>query len=122
MRGIAAHGFYVAWKKLFHGVEKSIKVFTFYVKLAESFYVPWKKGVKSGRGHGIVPVQIGRWIDMSKAMMLGLALLAAFVIVLIMTSGRVSVNLFSMTVTLKTSYALLAAAGVGVVAGALLRK
>jgi hypothetical protein len=34
----------------------------------------------------------------------------------------VTVNLFSMKVTLKTSYALLAAAGVGVVAGALLRK
>ena len=59
---------------------------------------------------------------MSKAMILGLVLLAAFVIVLIMTSGRVTVNLFTMTVTLKTSYALLAAAGVGVVAGALLRK
>ena len=59
---------------------------------------------------------------MSKGLMLGLLVLAAFVIVLIMTSGRVSVNLFSMTVTLKTSYALLAAAGVGVVAGALLRK
>ena len=59
---------------------------------------------------------------MSKAMILGLVLLAAFVIVLIMTSGRVTVNLFSMAVTLKTSYALLAAAGVGVVAGALLRK
>ena len=66
--------------------------------------------------------QIERRIDMSKAMILGLVLLAAFVIVLIMTSGRTSVNLFSMTVTLKTSYALLAAAGVGVVAGALLRK
>ena len=60
--------------------------------------------------------------EMSKAMMLGLALLAAFVIVLIMTGGNVTVNLFSMKVTLKTSYALLAAAGVGVVAGALLRK
>ncbi|HRT04240.1 MAG TPA: hypothetical protein P5204_00940 [Kiritimatiellia bacterium] len=59
---------------------------------------------------------------MSKGMILGLLILAAFVIVLIMTPGRTSVNLFSMTVTLKTSYALLAAAGVGVVAGALLRK
>ena len=39
---------------------------------------------------------------MSKAMMLGLALLAAFVIVLIMTTGRTTVNLFSMTLTLKT--------------------
>ena len=60
--------------------------------------------------------------EMSKAMMLGLALMAAFVVVLIMTGGNVAVNLFSMKVTLKTSYALLAAAGVGVVAGALLRK
>ena len=55
-------------------------------------------------------------------MILGLLILAAFVIVLIMTPGRTSVNLFSMTLTLKTSYALLAAAGVGVVSGALLRK
>ena len=66
--------------------------------------------------------QIERRIDMSKAMILGLVLLAAFVVVLIMTGGNVTVNLFSMTLTLKTSYALLAAAGVGVVAGALLRK
>jgi hypothetical protein len=59
---------------------------------------------------------------MSKGMIAGLLILAAFVIVLIMTAGSVTVNLFSMKVTLKTSYALLAAAGVGVVAGALLRK
>ncbi|NCD21493.1 MAG: hypothetical protein EOL90_00950 [Spartobacteria bacterium] len=59
---------------------------------------------------------------MSKGMILGLLILAAFVIVLIMTGGNATVNLFSMKVTLKTSYALLAAAGVGVVAGALLRK
>ena len=59
---------------------------------------------------------------MSKAMILGLLVLAAFVIVLIMTQGRVSVNVFSMTVTVKTSYALLAAAGIGLAAGALLRK
>ena len=59
---------------------------------------------------------------MSKGMILGLLILAAFVIVLIMTGGNVTVNLFSMKVTLKTSYALLAAAGVGVVSGALLRK
>ena len=55
-------------------------------------------------------------------MILGLLILAAFVIVLIMTGGNVTVNLFSMKVTTKTSYALLASAGVGVVAGALLRK
>ena len=59
---------------------------------------------------------------MIKGIILGLLILAAFVIVLIMTGGNVTVNLFSMKVTLKTSYALLAAAGVGVVAGALLRK
>ena len=59
---------------------------------------------------------------MSKAMILGLLVLAAFVIVLIMTQGRVTVNVFSMTVTVKTSYALLAAAGIGMAAGALLRK
>ena len=55
-------------------------------------------------------------------MILGLLILAAFVIVLILTPGRVAVNVFSMTVTVKTSYALLAAAGVGMAAGALLRK
>ena len=59
---------------------------------------------------------------MSKAMILGLLVLAAFVIMLIMTQGRVTVNVFSMTVTVKTSYALLAAAGIGMAAGALLRK
>lgn len=59
---------------------------------------------------------------MSKAMILGLLILAAFVIVLIMTGGNVAVNLFSMKVTLKTSYALLAAAGIGMATGALLRK
>jgi hypothetical protein len=59
---------------------------------------------------------------MSKGMISGLLILAAFVIVLIMTQGSVTVNLFSMKVGLKTSYALLAAAGVGVAVGALLRK
>ncbi|HHX97389.1 MAG: hypothetical protein ACOX3F_03720 [Kiritimatiellia bacterium] len=59
---------------------------------------------------------------MSKRMILGLLLLAAFVVVLIMTQGSVTVNLFSMKVTWRTSYVLLGAAGVGVVAGALLRK
>ena len=59
---------------------------------------------------------------MSKGLVLGLMVLAGFVIVLIMTSGGVTVNLFSVKVTTKTSYALLASAGVGVVVGALLRK
>ncbi len=59
---------------------------------------------------------------MSKSMIAGLLILAAFVIVLIMTPGSVTIKLFSMSVTWKTAYALLAAAGVGVVAGALLRK
>ena len=59
---------------------------------------------------------------MSKGLIWGLLILAGFVVVLILTSGSVTVNLFSMKATLKTSYALLAAAGVGVVAGALLRK
>lgn len=59
---------------------------------------------------------------MSKSMIAGLLILAAFVIVLIMTPGSVTIKMFSMTVTWRTSYALLAAAGVGVVAGALLRK
>ena len=59
---------------------------------------------------------------MSKGMIWGLLILAVFVVVLIMTQGRVEVNLLSMEIKMKTSYALLAAAGVGVVAGALLRK
>ena len=59
---------------------------------------------------------------MSKGMITGLLILAAFVVVLILTPGDTKVNLFGAVQTLKTSYALLAAAGVGVVAGALLRK
>lgn len=59
---------------------------------------------------------------MSKGMIWGLLILALFVVVLIMTQGRTTVNLLTWKITLKTSYALLAAAGVGVVAGALLRK
>ena len=65
---------------------------------------------------------VERWSHMSKGMILGLLILAAFVIVLIMTQGSVTVNLFSVKLTTKTSYALLASAGVGVVVGALLRK
>ena len=49
-------------------------------------------------------------------------ILAAFIIVLIMTRDSVTVNLFSMKKTLNASYALLAAAGIGVAVGALLRK
>jgi len=59
---------------------------------------------------------------MTKGMIWGLLILAAFVVILIMTQGRVEVNLLSMEMKMKTSYALLGAAGVGVVAGALLRK
>lgn len=59
---------------------------------------------------------------MSKSMMIGLLMLAMFVIVLIMTSGETKVNLFGWVYATKTSYAMLASAGVGVVAGALLRK
>ena len=59
---------------------------------------------------------------MSKGMILGLLILAAFIVVLIMTRDSVTVNLFTLKKTMNASYALLAAAGVGVVAGALLRK
>ena len=59
---------------------------------------------------------------MNKGMILGLLILAAFIIVLIMTKDSVTVTLFAWPVTMKASYALLAASGVGVVAGALLRK
>ena len=60
--------------------------------------------------------------DMSKGMILGLLILAAFIIVLIMTRDSVTVNLFGFKQTVNAAYALLGAAGVGVVAGALLRK
>ncbi len=59
---------------------------------------------------------------MSKGMILGLLILAAFIVVLIMTRDSVTVNLFTVKKTVNASYALLAAAGIGVVAGALLRK
>ena len=59
---------------------------------------------------------------MSKAMILGLVILAAFIVVLIMTRDYVCVNFFTKVVKVKASYALLGAAGVGIVAGALLRK
>ena len=59
---------------------------------------------------------------MSKTMIWGLVILAAFIVILIMTKDSVTVNLFTMKKTLNASYALLAAAGVGVVVGALLRK
>jgi hypothetical protein len=59
---------------------------------------------------------------MSKAMILGVLILAAFIVVLIMTRDVVTVNLFSKMVTLKAAYALLASAGIGMAVGALLRK
>lgn len=59
---------------------------------------------------------------MSKTMMLGLVILAAFIIVLILTRGNTSIVLFTTTTTVRTSFALLGAAGVGIVVGTLLRK
>ncbi len=59
---------------------------------------------------------------MSKGLMLGLVILAAFIVVLIMTRDSVTVNLFTLKKTMNASYALLAAAGVGVVVGSLLQK
>lgn len=59
---------------------------------------------------------------MSKTMMLGLLILAAFIVVLILTKGETTITLFTAKQTLRTSFALLGAAGVGVVVGALLRK
>jgi hypothetical protein len=46
---------------------------------------------------------------MSKGMILGLLILAAFIVVLIMTRDSVTVNLFTFKKTLNASYALLAA-------------
>ena len=59
---------------------------------------------------------------MNKTMALGLVILAAFIVVLILTKGNTSIDLFTMKKTMRTSFALLGAAGVGVVVGALLRK
>lgn len=59
---------------------------------------------------------------MSKAMLLGVLILAAFIVVLIMTKDNVTVNLFSTTVTLRASYALLASAGIGMAVDSLLRR
>ncbi|HAL91841.1 MAG TPA: hypothetical protein DCM68_02295 [Verrucomicrobia bacterium] len=59
---------------------------------------------------------------MSKTMISGLAILAAFIVVLILTKGDTSLYLFTAKKTVPTSFALLGAAGVGVVVGALLRK
>ena len=59
---------------------------------------------------------------MSKSMIAGLLVLAAFVIVLIMTSGKTEVNRFGIVRSFPTPYVLLASSGVGVVVGALLRK
>ena len=94
-------GFSMVWKTFFHTMEK---------------------GVKSFRTCGKLIPHDERTIYMSKGMIWGLLILAIFVVILIMTQGRVEVNLLSMEMKMKTSYALLAAAGVGVVAGALLRK
>lgn len=59
---------------------------------------------------------------MSKTMVAGLAILAAFIVVLILTKGNTSIDLLTTKTTMRTSFALLGAAGVGVVVGALLRK
>jgi len=59
---------------------------------------------------------------MSKTMILGLVILAVFIVILIMTRDNVTINVFSRAYKMKASFALLGAAGVGVVAGALLRK
>lgn len=59
---------------------------------------------------------------MNKPMIAGLLILAAFIVVLIMTKDHVTVNLFTIQKNVHASYALLAAAGVGMVVGALLRK
>lgn len=60
---------------------------------------------------------------MSKGMIWGLLLLAVFILILIKTPpGNVTVSLLFTKTTLRTSYALLGAAGIGVVVGVLLRK
>ena len=81
-----------------------------------------KKGVKCRWKRGKVESHVEREGIMSKGLVAGLALLAGFVVVLITTSGKSDVNLFGWVFATKTSYAMLASAGIGVVAGALLRK
>nr|MBP9572761.1 hypothetical protein [Kiritimatiellia bacterium] len=59
---------------------------------------------------------------LSKSMIVGLVILAVFILLLLKADGDVVVRLWSFKRTIPSAYALLAAAGVGVVVGALLRK
>ncbi len=59
---------------------------------------------------------------MSKSMILGLVVLAVFILLLLKAEGAVVVQVGSWSQKIPAAYALLSAAGVGVVAGALLRK
>ena len=59
---------------------------------------------------------------MSKSMIVGLVILAVFILLLLKADGDVVVRLWSFKRTFPSAYALWAAAGVGVVGGALLRK
>ena len=59
---------------------------------------------------------------MSKSMIVGLVILAVFILLLLKADGNVVVQLGSWGRKIPSAYALLAAAGVGVVVGALLRK
>lgn len=59
---------------------------------------------------------------MSKSMIVGLVILAVFILLLLKADGNVVVQLGSWSRKISAAYALLAAAGVGVVVGALLRK
>lgn len=59
---------------------------------------------------------------MSKSMIVGLVILAVFILLLLKADGNVAMQLGSWSRKISAAYALLTAAGVGVVVGALLRK
>ncbi len=59
---------------------------------------------------------------MSKGMIAGLLLLALLVVVAVNTPGTVKLELFSLSWQLRTVYALLGSAALGMVIGVLLRK
>ncbi|MBP8655979.1 MAG: hypothetical protein KBI43_06025, partial [Kiritimatiellae bacterium] len=81
-------------------------------KNAEKFCGVWQTAAVNRRG---------AW-QMSKSMIVGLVILAVFILLLLKADGNVVVQLGSWGRKISAAYALLAAAGVGVVVGALLRK
>jgi len=104
-----------------------------YFHTVENPATPWRGALQSaGRGAKNAEKFCGVWQtaavnrrgawQMSKSMIVGLVILAVFILLLLKADGDVVVRLWSFKRTIPSAYALLAAAGVGVVVGALLRK